>query len=68
MNRLALGYIIFLVINTLTAPASGQETDSSPGNGFKEIVGARYQVETVAVRDSTATCTGRAQVSKSNVS
>jgi hypothetical protein len=47
---------------SLTAPASAQEANSKPCNGFEKVVGARDKVESIAIGNGTRAGASRAKV------
>jgi hypothetical protein len=51
-----------------TTPTSSEETNSSPSNELKEIIGTRNKIKTVTIRNSTNTSSRRTQITESNVS
>lgn len=51
----------------LTTPTCRKETNCSPSNEFKKVIGTRDQVKTIAIRNSTNTRSRWTQVTERHV-
>lgn len=59
--------MLLLGWTSLTAPASAQEANGKPCNGFEKVVGARDKVKSITVGNGTSASASRAKVAQSDV-